>query len=112
MGEGNFGGDGSVAWEVKAGHLRQHNDDPDPDDPTNPKKRKQTGIDDTPDKVGWFDIEIQLPANPDALKDFLEYFTDKAKPGGKIKFKLPIEADQHKQVSISWKSGPPPLNLT
>jgi hypothetical protein len=107
MGEGNFGGDGSVAWEVKGGHVREHDDAGDPADPTNPKKRRQTGIDETPiGGAGSFEIEIKLPADNAERTELLTYFTPRAQQGGKIKFPLPIEAEQRKQVRISWNSRP------
>ncbi len=106
MGDGHFGGDGSVAWEVNAGHVREHDSQE-----NGPKGRKQTGIDETPDDPGSFDIEIKLPDDDEQRNDFLDYFTDKAKQGGKIKFSLPIEPRQTKQVNISWKSKSA-LNLT
>jgi hypothetical protein len=106
MGDGHFGGDGSVAWEVNADHVREHHDDPDPHG--NPNGRQQKGIDDTEDVAGSFNIEIKLPDDPVEQTKFLKFFTSEAIQGGKIKFSLPIEGDatrkQPKQVKIFWKS--------
>ena len=99
MGDGHFGGDGSVAWEVRAGHVRVHDDVPD-----GPKGHKQTGIDETEADPGSFEIEIKLPTGAADQAELLTYFTPKAQQGGKIKFSLPIESGQTKQVKIAWKS--------
>jgi hypothetical protein len=102
MGEGQFGGNGSVRWVVNAGHIKAS--EPPTSDPAPPKGHKHAGVDET--DGGLFRIEIELPAGPIAQDEFLTYFTAKARQGNKIKFFLPIEPDNGDQVTIRWDSRP------
>ena len=102
MGEGQFGGNGSVRWVVKAGHIKET--EVPTNDPVPPKGHKHAGVDET--DGGSFLIEIELPAGTIAQDEFLTYFTAKARQGNKIKFSLPIEANNDDQVTVSWDSRP------
>ena len=103
MGDGHFGGDGSVAWEVNADQVRQHSYS------SIGPRHTQTGIDETEDSPGDFTIVIKLPANANQRETVLNELMSQAElaqqGGGNITFKLPIVVNgQGDQVNISWDS--------
>jgi hypothetical protein len=125
MGGGDFGGNGSVEWEVNAHNARKPPQGPPPactpltPTPGKPNPHKQTGTDKTLPN-GRFTIRIKLPKNP-ADPFLTEIQTAAASPtGGEVLFTLPIEDIQSgfnpptpKQIRIDWPSdGGPAIKAT
>jgi hypothetical protein len=96
MGEGQFGGDGSVNWDIDTTNDNQHKFKHQPPSGGN-KGRKVGGVDETfgPDFV----VSVKLPPNmsPDAFKNGLK-FVD-----GHVVFRIPIEDKEPRQVVVSWR---------
>ena len=101
MGEGNFGGDGSVRWRVRARHHKDlANDDPDPGG-NNPKKHG--GAD--KDHGSYFVVKLRRPHNTTVN----EFWTQLVNGGLSIEgdygvLKLTIESQEKtpKQIIVSW----------
>ena len=96
MGEGNFGGNGSVKWEVKV--LRQGRFNGGNNNPGGP--RNSDGTDNQFDNN--FEIRVKPPDGKTA-EEFLQELKDGGLTvsGNQVRFSLPVE-EKADQIHVKW----------
>jgi hypothetical protein len=105
MGEGNFGGDGSVRWQVTntVDNKGKHQDFP----PNGANKgRKSIGVDDEYGESFVVSLRPPTGMSADQFKSALEsggLIID----AGRVQLKLPIEQGVKDQVWVNWSKGTP-----
>lgn len=103
--EGNFGGNGSVNWEVVVHNARPESI------VCRPTGKKggfiQAGIDDVRERGAKFRVTIQLPRAAEDRRKFLEQVRKGSVTGGSVSFVLPVEPRRRRQIVIRWPSGKP-----
>jgi hypothetical protein len=109
MAHGEFGGDGSVKWDISVDNVREGS----PISVPNGKGHRQSGIDEV-DEGQYFTISLEIPRNMNdktSLANALQAAaqTVSSMPAGsgiKVSLPLPIESDNPDQIQIDWNSRP------
>ena len=109
MADSQFGGDGSVKWQINVGHVRTGSTH------SNGVGRghHQDGIDET-DPGQYFTIYVEVPRDANDKNNLVAGLRAAANgvegapagSGAKVSFNLPIEDNNEDQIRVHWDSKP------
>jgi hypothetical protein len=99
MGIAEFGGDGSVQWDLRVSDVRAETF----------RERveldrgtvAQQGVADTP-RTAEFTITIKVPESAAAKKRFAEQLRKCVDKEGRVTLRIPVEPETPKQVVVAW----------
>src|SRR5215218_4246041 len=109
MAGADIGGDDSVQWTVRVGHVRVEKLKQEPE---GPKGWLHEGVDETA-RGEMFTVSIKIPQRAAQAAQFAESLAKAAakaarmaRGGGRVTFELPIEQRNPTQIRVRWNSKP------